>query len=322
MQQRAELDRLRRATLVQAARVGQPLLHQSLHGVEVGLDAPAQTLVVHLFGAQAQAGDRGLKVVRDRRQDAGTLGDVLGDALLHLVEGDGGPGHLGGAADINGGARRILAEGACCVGHARQRPGGDTHRDPGEQSDAERERGERGQKGPWPMQHDRGRRRDPGQAHLQRRAIGERKHDQQAGVGAVVARMHVEGRWALRHCRAQCRLQGMLVAERAQVFARRAQCEAQPAAADVVDPALALRWRHVVEQVGDAGDLLCHALEQRAAADALALAEEQRQAHRQHERHADQPDQHQAGEQAARQGKLHRGALPSGATTLTSAAST
>src|SRR5690606_20489290 len=102
----------------------------------------------------------------------------------------------------------------------------------------------------------------------------------------------------------------------------RAQREAQAAAADLVDPALALGRRHAVEQVGDAGDLLRHALEQRAAADALALAEEEGEAHREHQRDADQPDQHQAGEQAAWQRQPHRAPPAPGASALVSASAT
>jgi len=154
----------------------------------------------------------------------------------------------------------------------------------------------------------------PGQAHLQRGAVGERHHDQQPGVGAIVARVGVQGRAALRHRFAQRRLQGVVAGERTQVLARRAQRQAQAAAADVVDPAFALGRRHALEQVGGGGDLLCHALEQRAAPDALALAEEEREADREHQRDAEHPDQHQAGEQAAWQREPHdRPPAPGGA---------
>ena len=305
LQQRAELDRLRRAAFVQAARVGQPFLHQPLHGIEVGLDAGAQGLIVHQLGAQAQAGDRGLQVVRDGGEDARAFGDVLGDALLHLIEGGRGLGDLGRATHVHRCAPGILAERARSLGHARQRAGGDAYRDPGEQADAGDQRGERSEQAPGLARHDRRLRRDARQAHLQRSAVGERHHDQQPGVGAVVARMGIQGGGALRHCLAQRRLQRMIAGERTQVVARRAQCEAQAAAADLVDPAFALGRRHALEQVGGGGDLLRHAFEERAAADALALADEERQAHREHQRDADHPDQHQAGEQAARQWQSH-----------------
>ena len=117
---------------------------------------------------------------------------------------------------------------------------------------------------------------------------------------------------------AQGGVEGVVLGERTQPIVGWAQGEAQAAAADLVDPARALGRRHAVEQVGDAGDLLRHALEQRAAADALALAEEEREAHREHQRDADQPDQHQAGEQAARQRQPHRGPPPPGAAVLVS----
>ena len=77
--------------------------------------------------------------------------------------------------------------------------------------------------------------------------------------------------------------------------------------------ARALGRRHAVSDSTTLA-ILCHALEQRTASDALALAEERARAHRQHQRHADQPDQHirRANRRAADgSAEAHRATFPS-----------
>ena len=60
---------------------------------------------------------------------------MLADALLHLVEGAGGLNDFDRAGLWQGRAVRVFPQGVGRLSQARQRPGREAHRQPGNQAD-------------------------------------------------------------------------------------------------------------------------------------------------------------------------------------------
>ena len=75
-------------------RQGKPLLDERLHFLEVALQLFPGVAVTQEISAQPHARDRGLKIVRDRRQNLDSFRDLLGDASLHGVERGSGARHF------------------------------------------------------------------------------------------------------------------------------------------------------------------------------------------------------------------------------------
>jgi hypothetical protein len=75
-------------------RQSQTLLDQRLHFQEVDLQLFLGIAIAQKISAQPHARDRGLKIMRDRRQNLDPFRDLLGNAPLHDVERGGGARHF------------------------------------------------------------------------------------------------------------------------------------------------------------------------------------------------------------------------------------
>src|SRR6201991_4772370 len=75
-----------RTDVVVLPRQGKTLLDERLHFLQVALQLALGVAVTQEISAQPHARDRGLKIVRDRRQNLDAFRDLLGDASLHGVE--------------------------------------------------------------------------------------------------------------------------------------------------------------------------------------------------------------------------------------------
>src|ERR1700742_1587709 len=75
-----------RADVVVLPRQREPLFDERLHFLQVALQLFLGVAVTQEIRAQPHARDRGLKIVRDRRQNLDSLRDLFGDAPLHGVE--------------------------------------------------------------------------------------------------------------------------------------------------------------------------------------------------------------------------------------------
>ena len=106
---RAVLDALQRA------------LDHHVELVEVLVEVRAQLVVVQHLGAQLQARDRRLQVVRDAREQALAILHEALDARLHVVERAGRAAQLDGAGLGHRARVHRAAEGRGCVGDALQR---------------------------------------------------------------------------------------------------------------------------------------------------------------------------------------------------------
>ena len=60
------------------------------HLVQIGQHFGALLVVLHVFGAQLEAGDRRAQIVADGGEEEGTVRDKTADARGHGVEGGGG----------------------------------------------------------------------------------------------------------------------------------------------------------------------------------------------------------------------------------------
>src|SRR4051794_41041107 len=76
----------RRADVVVLPRQGKPLFDERLHLLQVALQLFLGVAVAQEISAQPHPRDRGLKIVRDRRQNLDAFRDLLGNASLHGVE--------------------------------------------------------------------------------------------------------------------------------------------------------------------------------------------------------------------------------------------
>src|SRR3954451_12940917 len=83
-----------RANVVVLPRQGKTLLDERLHFLQVALQLFLGVAVTQEIGAQPHARNRGLKIVRDRRQNLDSFRDLLGNASLHGVERRSGARHL------------------------------------------------------------------------------------------------------------------------------------------------------------------------------------------------------------------------------------
>ncbi|MPN44275.1 hypothetical protein SDC9_191837 [bioreactor metagenome] len=137
--------------------------------------------------------------MRDGRQDAGTIADMLADALLHLVEGCCGLRNLHRAAGIHRRAVGVFTQGARRRGHSRQRAGGDTHTQPGKQADADKQCRQRWQQAARRGWRQFGQRGDTGQTDADAAAVTQAQAQQQGWVGAVTAAVCKEHDIALWH---------------------------------------------------------------------------------------------------------------------------
>ena len=76
----------RRTNAVVLPRQGKTLLDERLHFLQVALQLFLGVAVAQEISAQPHPRDRGLKIVRDRRQNPDSFRDLLGNASLHGVE--------------------------------------------------------------------------------------------------------------------------------------------------------------------------------------------------------------------------------------------
>ena len=102
-----------------------------LHLAEVVPQLVFLDRIVHELRPQLHAGDRGLQVVGDRRQQLHALLQIRGDACLHRVEGAGGVSHFVRAFFVEVDRVGVGVEGFHRVGEAGEGADGDAHRQPG-----------------------------------------------------------------------------------------------------------------------------------------------------------------------------------------------
>src|SRR3954453_8506178 len=82
------------ANAVVLPRQGKTLLDERLHFLQVALQLFLGVAVTQEISAQPHARDRGLKIVRDRRQNLDPFRNLLGNASLHGVERGSGARHF------------------------------------------------------------------------------------------------------------------------------------------------------------------------------------------------------------------------------------
>ncbi|MNX90418.1 hypothetical protein D3C86_1224650 [compost metagenome] len=116
---------------VDAAGVGHAFAHQVFHFAQVVPQFVFFAGVVHELGAQFHAGDRGLQVVGDCREQLHAFLQVRRDACLHRVEGLGGVGDFGRAFFVQEYGMGVGVQGFDGTGEAGEGADGDSDRQPG-----------------------------------------------------------------------------------------------------------------------------------------------------------------------------------------------
>ena len=125
----------RRATAVVLPRQGETLLDERLHFLKIVLQLFLGVAVTQEIGAQPHARDRGLKIVRDRRQNLDPFRNLLGDAPLHGVERGSGARHFLRTIFRQGLTAQIRAQAVRRMLEARQRVRRELHGKPDEECD-------------------------------------------------------------------------------------------------------------------------------------------------------------------------------------------
>src|SRR5215475_2239194 len=129
--------------LVASAGQGKTLLDERLHFLQVALQLFLGVAVTQEISAQSHARDRGLKIVRDRRQNLDPFRDLLGNAPLHDVERGRGARHFLWTVLRKRLTAQIRAQAVGRVLEARQRLRRELHGNPDEESENTELNGER-----------------------------------------------------------------------------------------------------------------------------------------------------------------------------------
>ena len=133
----------RRANVVVLPRQGKTLLDERLHFLQVALQLFLGVAVTQEISAQPHARDRGLKIVRDRRQNLDPFRDLLGNASLHGVERGSGARHFLRTILRERLTAQIRAQAVGRVLEARQRLRRELYGNPDEECDNTELNGER-----------------------------------------------------------------------------------------------------------------------------------------------------------------------------------
>src|SRR5437879_2250172 len=137
-----------RASAVVLPRQGKTLLDEHLHFLQVALQLFPGVAVTQEISAQPHARDRGLKIVRDRRQNLDPFRDLLGNAPLHGVERGGGARHFLRTILRERLTAQIRAQAVGRVLEARQRLRRELYGNPDEECDNAELNGDR-RRQPW-----------------------------------------------------------------------------------------------------------------------------------------------------------------------------
>src|SRR5262245_2203273 len=152
----------RRANGVVLPRQGKTLLDERLHFLQVALQLFPGVAVTQEISAQPHAGDRGLKIVRDRRQNLDPFRNLLGNAPLHGVERGSGARHFLRTILRERLTAQIRAQAVGRVLEARQRLRRELYGQPDEECDNTELNGERRRqpgRNDFPVWNDRDRQR-------------------------------------------------------------------------------------------------------------------------------------------------------------------
>ena len=113
-----------------AAGIGNAFTHQVFHLAEVIPQFVFVAAVVHQFGTQLHARDRGLQVVGNRRQQLHAFFQIGRNARLHGIEGDGSVCDFGRALFIQMHRVSVGIKVFHGLGQSGQRAYGNTHSQP------------------------------------------------------------------------------------------------------------------------------------------------------------------------------------------------
>src|SRR6266436_7231533 len=122
-----------RANVVVLPRQGKTLLDERLHFLQVALQLFLGVAVTQEISAQPHARDRGLKIVRDRRQNLDPFRSLLGNASLHGVERGSGARHFLRTILRERFTAQIRSQAVGRALEARQRLRRELHGNPGEE---------------------------------------------------------------------------------------------------------------------------------------------------------------------------------------------
>ena len=114
-----------------AAGIGHAFTHQVFDFAQVLPELFLLGGVVHELGPQLHAGDGGLQVMGNRRQQLHAFLEIGGDTRLHGIEGRRRVGHFGRTGFVQVYTVGIGVEVFHGMGQARQRAYGNAHRQPG-----------------------------------------------------------------------------------------------------------------------------------------------------------------------------------------------
>src|SRR5437870_1068728 len=152
----------RRANVVVLPRQGKTLLDERLHFLQVALQLFLGVAVTQEISAQPHARDRGLKIVRDRRQNLDSFRNLLGNASLHGVERGSDARHFLRTILRERLSAQIRAQAVGRVLEARQRLRRELNGKPDEEGDNTELNGERRRqpgRNDFPLRKDRERQR-------------------------------------------------------------------------------------------------------------------------------------------------------------------